>query len=119
MSKKRKRDYTSLYQIKEFMVNEVAPKYLDVENMNMASTGLFGYITELLSTVAEDGMNATSMVFKECFANAAENPESLYLMAAIYQLENLFATPASMPFVLLIGEDDIITKGKDTSGIIN
>ena len=119
MSKKIKRDYTSLYQIKEFMVNEVAPKYLDVENMNMASTGLFGYITELLSTVAEDGMNATSMVFKECFANAAENPESLYLMAAIYQLENLFATPASMPFVLLIGEDDIINKGKDTSGIIN
>lgn len=111
------KNYSSLYQIKNFLVNTIAPKYLSTDEMNMASTGLFGYITEALATLGEDGMNATSIVFKECFANAAENPESLYLMAAIYQLSELFATPAQMPFILLLSEDDIISGGSESSGV--
>lgn len=106
------KNYTSLYQVKDYLVNNIAPKYLSTDEMNMSSTGLFGYVTETLATLGEDGMNMTSIVFKECFACAAENPESLYLMAAIYQLDGLFATPAQMPFVLLISEDDVITRGK-------
>ena len=109
------KSYSSLYQIKDYMVNTVAPKYLATDEMNMSSTGIFGYITELLANMAEDGMNATSMVFKECFANAAENPESLYLMAAIQQLDDLMATPATMPFVMLVNEDDIVNGGIDSS----
>lgn len=110
------KNYTSLYQIKDYLVSDVAPKYLSTDEMNMASTGLFGYITEALATLGEDAMNMTSIVFKECFANAAENPESLYLMAAIFQLNDLFATPARMPFALLISEDDIISRGKSNNG---
>ena len=105
-----------MYQIKEFFVNEIAPKYLSSEEINISQVGLFGYITEILSVLGEDGLNSTSIVFKECFANAAENVESLYLMAAIYQLENFFATPASMPFVMIISEDDIIENGKSIGG---
>ena len=108
----RVKNYTSLYQIKDTLVNKVAPKYLNMDEMNLSSTGLFGYITEVLATIGEDGLNVTSMVFKECFANAAENPESLYLMAAIYQLDDLFAKAATMPFVLLVAEDDIIARGR-------
>ena len=108
----RVKNYTSLYQIKDTLVNQVAPKYLATDEMNMSSTGLFGYITEVLATIGEDGLNVTSMVFKECFANAAENPESLYLMAAIYQLDDLFAKAATMPFVLLVAEPDIISRGR-------
>lgn len=105
------KDYTSHYQIKDFLVNNIAPKYLSTDEMNMAATGLFGYVTEALSVLGEDGLNMTSMVFKECFASAAENPESLYLMAAIYQLDQLFATPATLPFVMLVPEADIISSG--------
>ena len=107
------KNYTSIYQIKDFIINEIAPKYLATAEMNMSSTGLFGYITETLANLGEDGLNMTSMVFKECFANAAENPESLYLMAAIFQLEDLFATPAQMPFVLLLSEQDIIARSRE------
>lgn len=113
------RNYTSLYQIKDFLINQIAPKYLSDDEMNMSQIGLFGYITEALSTLGEDGLNATSMVFKECFANAAENIESLYLMAAIYQLEQLFATPASMPFIIIVEEDEIISRSNSSGGILS
>ena len=83
------RNYTTLYRIKDFLLNNTAPKYLNNDEINISQVGLFGYITETLANQGEDGMNSTSIVFKECFANAAENIESLYLMAAIYQLENL------------------------------
>lgn len=112
------RNYTSLYEIKNFLISQIAPKYLSSDEMNMSQTGLFGYITETLSTLGEDGLNATSMVFKECFANAAENIESLYLMAAIYQLENFFATPATMQFILLIEEDEILSRAKNENGLL-
>ena len=113
------RNYSSLYQIKDFIVKQMAPKYLSSDEINMSQIGLFGYITETLSTLGEDGLNATSIVFKECFANAAENIESLYLMGAIYQLEHLFATPASMQFIMLLSEEDIINNAHNENGMLS
>lgn len=110
------RNYTTLYRIKDFLLNNTAPKYLSNDEINISQVGLFGYITETLANQGEDGMNSTSIVFKECFANAAENIESLYLMAAIYQLENFFATPATMQFALIINEAEMIMGGKVSNG---
>lgn len=107
------KNYTSLYRIKEFLMNNIAPKYLNSDEINISQIGLFGYITETLSVLGEDGLNSTSIVFKECFANAAENIESLHLMAAIYQLDSYFASAASMPFIIILNEDDIIENGQN------
>lgn len=110
------KNYTSLYRIKEFLTNNIAPKYLSDDEINISQIGLFGYITETLSVLGEDGLNSTSIVFKECFANAAENIESLHLMASIYQLDSFFASAAHMPFVIIISEDDIIENSKNING---
>lgn len=112
------KNYTSLYRIKEFLMTEMAPKYLAAEEINIAQVGLFGYITETLSVLGEDGLNSTSIVFKECFANAAENIESLYLMAAVYQLDSYFASAASMPFIVILNEEDILDNGTNVNGMI-
>jgi len=112
------KNYTSLYRIKEFLTSEIAPKYLAADEINIAQIGLFGYITETLSILGEDGLNSTSIVFKECFANAAENIESLYLMAAIYQLDSYFANAASMPFIVILNEEDILENGTYVNGMI-
>ena len=101
------RNYTSLYRLKDFLMRSIAPKFLADDEINISQVGLFGYITETLSVLGEDGLNATSIVFKECFASSAENVESLYLMAAIYQLDNFFATAATMPFIIIINESNI------------
>ena len=108
--------YSSLYKIKEFLMNNIAPKYLKDEEINISQIGLFGYITESLSVLGEDALNATSIVFKECFANVAENLESLYLMSSIYQLDNYFATAASMPFIIILNVNDVINNSVSKDG---
>ena len=109
------KDYTSLYGIKDFFMKTVAPKYFNVDEIDISNIGIFGYTTECLGTIAEDGANIPSMLFKENFACCAESPESLYLMASIYQISDVFATPASLNFLLLLNEKDMINAGK-TSG---
>lgn len=112
------KNYTSFYKLKEFITNEVAPKYLKENEINISQIGLFGYITEVLSILGEDSLNATSIVFKECFANSAENIESLYKMASIYQLDDYFAKAASLEFVIIIDEDDILERGRQNGNYI-
>ena len=77
------KNYTSIYGIKDFFLNEVAPKYLNTSEINLSNIGIFGYNTECLGTIAEDSANIASMLFKENFACCAESPETLYLMALI------------------------------------
>ena len=106
------KNYTSIYGIKDFFLNEVAPKYLNTSEINLSNIGIFGYNTECLGTIAEDSANIASMLFKENFACCAESPETLYLMASVYQISDVFATAANLNFLLLINESDIISKSR-------
>ena len=102
------KDYTSLYKIKDYFANTVAPKYFDLDAIDGTNVGLFGYITEALANNVEDAFFATTMLFKEMFPVTAEDPESIYLMAALFQMSNHFATPATLSFNILISEEDVI-----------
>ena len=110
------RDYTSLYKIKEYMANNIAPKYFSLDTIDETNVGLFGYITEMLGMSIEDSFLATTMQFKETFPVTAEDPDSLYLMAALFQMDNHFATPAKVGFNILISEDDVISHGTYENG---
>lgn len=90
------------------MKNQVAPLYFDMNELSELNIGIFGYINEILASCAEDTALITSMLFKEQFPVIAEKPESLYLAAALFQLSDLFATPASTNFIILLNEDSII-----------
>jgi hypothetical protein len=105
------RDYTSIYNIKDFSINSIAPKYFDMESINKLNVGLLGYVTELASTMTEDTFNSVSTYVKEIFPNQAQIPETLYNYAANLQIEDLFATPARINAMIFVNENDIITKG--------
>ena len=109
------KDFTSLYKIKEFMKDQVAPTYFDMMDISELNIGIFGYINEILATATEDTCLTTTMLFKEQFPVIAEKPESLYMAAALFQLDDLFATPASMNFILLLNENSIIKYGSSVS----
>lgn len=111
------RDYTSIYSVKDFAMNEIAPKYFDLDNINQLNIGLLGYVTELIANTTEDSFNATSTFIKEIFPNKAIIPETIYNYAALFQIDNLFATAANMNMVLFVAESDIIKYGeyKDSS----
>ena len=110
------KDYSTLYNIKRFMAEQVAPNYFQMNTIDDTNVGLFGYITELLATNVEDSFFATTMLFKELFPVTAEDPESIYTMASLFQMNNYFATPATLEFNILIAEDDVISHGTFENG---
>ena len=110
------RDYTSFYNIKAFFKNRVAPQYFDLTEIDDTNVGLFGYVTEILGNNVEDSFFATTMLFKEIFPVTAEDPESIYLMAALFQMSSQFATPSRLSFNILIAEDDVISHATYADG---
>jgi hypothetical protein len=105
------RDYSSIYSIKDFAVNTLAPKYFDMNVINLLNVGIFGYMTDLAGTIAEDGFNATTTYINEIFPNKAILPETIYTYASLFSIDNLFAKPAHLSAAILINEADIITYG--------
>lgn len=111
------KDFSALYKIKEYFSNNVAPKYFNLDNIDDTNVGLFGYITEILANNIEDSFFATTMLFKEIFPVTAEDSESIYLMAALFQMDNHFVTPSTVKFNILIAEDDVISHSTFSDGI--
>ena len=110
------KDYTSIYKIKQFLASEIAPRYFDMDEIDITNVGLFGYITEALANNIEDSFFATTMLFKEIFPVTAEDPESIYLMASIFQMDNHFSTPSTLGFNMLIAEEDVIKHATFSNG---
>lgn len=104
---------TSSYDIKEMMTKQIAPKYFDSLNPTELNIGLYGYVTEILSTLSKDSYFSITSLFKEIFPLQAELPESLYNHAILFQLSNIFATPSSVPFAVLVAEDAVINASTE------
>ena len=79
-----------------------------MDEVNQLNIGLLGYTTELIANTTEDSFNAITMLFNEIFPNLAILPESIYNYASMFQLSEIFATPAAMDVYLFIAEDDIL-----------
>ena len=108
---------TSRYDIKEWLITEVSPKYFSkVKNMSDLNVGLFGYINDILGETTKDAFFSISSLYKEIFPQLAELPESIYNHALLYQLNNVFAVPAKCYFTLVIAEDIIINNGTISAG---
>ena len=116
MAQMNLKDFTTLYKIKQFFADKVAPQYFDIDTIDTSNVGLFGYVTEALGNNVEDAFFATTMLFKEIFPVTAEDPESIYLMAALFQMDNHFATPATVGFNILVSEEDVLKHASFSNG---
>lgn len=105
------RNYSSNYKVKEFLINEIAPKFLDLDDVNQLNVGLLGYTTEMQSVATEDVFNAMNILLKETHASRATMLDTIYTNASIYSVDNIMGKPASLRALLFIKEDDIIEKG--------
>ena len=110
------RNYSSIYNIKDFARNHLMPKYFDVKEVNDFNVGLLGMTTELISSGFEDTFNTVSMYIKELFPNTATMSETIYTYASLFQISELFANPASMDIILMVKESDILNLGTINGG---
>ena len=91
-----------MYEIQDYWLNNIAPKYFNVGNLSINRAGLFGFINEIESHSEEQIINENSILYNELFFKKASLPESIYAYAAQYNVSDTSATPASMSFALTV-----------------
>lgn len=109
---------TNVFSIKDYAINTVAPKYFNLENVNDVNVGLIGYTTDLIANTTEDSFNVTTTFINEMFPNLAILPETIYSNAALFKIDNLFATASELSTMVFISEKDLIENAtfKDNLG---
>ena len=100
--------YTSLYEIKDFALNTIGPKYFPEDVIEGYNVGLLGYSLDMMATTTEDMFNTVPIVSNEMFPNLAQMPHSIYNYASLFQEENLLAVPAVMECILLLPMDSLL-----------
>ena len=111
------RDYTDNFSVKETAVNELAPKYFGDEALSQLNIGALGFTMEQIANITEDAFNTMSVLIHEAFPNKAIIPESIFSHAAIFQIDNAFASCAKCSFVMLLSQEEILNLG-ETKGLV-
>ena len=101
--------YTSLYDIKDFALNVLGPKYFPEDVIEGYNVGLLGYSLDFMSTTTEDVFNTVPVVANEMFPNLAQMPNTIYNYASLFQEHTLLATPSVMECILLLPIDALLT----------
>lgn len=113
------RDYSSIYTIKEFIMNDVAPKYFDIDDLSLLNVGLFGMTTDIGATVAQDSFTTVSRFISEIIPGKSVLPEFVYAQAANYGITDIFAKCASCDATIFIREDHILEYGERDGNYTN
>ncbi|MGL6099483.1 MAG: hypothetical protein ACRC0G_07645 [Fusobacteriaceae bacterium] len=96
--------------IKEYMIENIAKKYISLSNQSNYRVGIFGHINEIMADAIEDAAVSVKTLYPEIFPNKARLPESIYAYAALAKYTNFNAYPAEASFYLAIYEEDIMAK---------
>ena len=100
--------YTSIYEIKDYALNVLGPKYFPEDVIEGYNIGFLGYALDIMATTTEDMFNTVPIVINEMYPNIAQMPTSIYNYASLFQYSNLMATPSTMDCVLLLPIDSLL-----------
>lgn len=109
-------DYSSIYSIKDFYLNELGPKYFDIDEISLSNVGLLGLNIDIAASTTEDVFKTISRYLIETMPSKARLPEFIYSNAAIYGVNTLFASCSQMPVYLFIKEADILEHSVEVNG---
>ena len=110
-------NYTNIGDIKYYWLKNIAPNYFSFEDINTYSTGIFGYINEVMGTTTEDAFNATNIARREFYPITAQYLSSLYKMATLQSIEIPLTIPAQCKCALIIPQDQIIENSTYSNGV--
>ena len=112
MAENNIRDYTTIGSVKDFITTEIAPNYFpEIDNVSKLNVGLFGMITDIISTGIFDSMQVTSRYITEIIPGKSQLPEFIYAQANNFGITDLFAKCASCDALIIIKEADVINNG--------
>lgn len=102
------RNYTSNFDIKQWIQEVEIPKAFPNIPMNKMNLGFTGLVSEYLSHVIEDSYGTASLMMNESFITRAVLPNSIYSEAALFDIGYTFATPSRCSFALQLWIEDIL-----------
>lgn len=112
------RNYTSNFDIKEFIQEALIPKAFPDIPINKLNLGFTGVTSEMISQAIEDAHATASLMMNEAFITRAVLPNSIYSEASLFDLGYTFATPSRCNFALQLWLEDVIkysTKVRNTN----
>ena len=101
------RNYSSNFDIKEYILNILIPRYFPNVPLNSLNLGLIGLTSEYISQGIEDAFSTASLMLNESFITKAILPKSIYSIASLFDIGYNFATPSRCKFALQINMSDI------------
>lgn len=110
------RDYSSIYTIEEWMVQEIAPKFFDMQSVSLLNVGQFGMHNHVIASVIEDQFEVVDRYINEVLPQKANLPDFIYANAALYGIEDFLARPSHASMLLYIKESDILEKSTYRKG---
>ena len=105
------RDYTDNFAIKENAMETLGKKYFPDVELAALNVGELGFVLEQMANITEDSFNTSSIMLHEAFPNKAVIPESIYSHAAVFQLDNVFASCGECTFLILLQQSDVKEYG--------
>lgn len=112
-------NYSSIGNIKDYWLKNIAPNYFDFDDINTYSTGIFGYINEVMGSATEDAFNATNLARREFYPITAQYQSSLYKMATLQSIDIPLTVPAHCKCALIIPQNQIIEYSTYSNGVYN
>lgn len=103
-------DRTNMYEIMEYWLTEIAPKYYDMDDISLNRIGLFGNLNEIQAHAIESIANENSVLYNELFFKRAVLPQSIYAYASHYNVSDTTARPATMSFAIGLNEKTLLEK---------
>ena len=110
-------DRTNMYDMMEYWLKNISPKYFDLQDVSLNRLGLFGNTNEIMAHSFESIVNENSILYNELFFKRAVLPNSIYSYASHYNVTNLTAKPATMSFAIGMDEQTLLNNAiQDDNG---
>lgn len=101
-------NYTSNFDIKQFIQEALIPKAFPNIPINKLNLGFTGITSEMISQAIEDAHGTAALMMNESFITRAVLPDSIYSEASLFDLGYTFANPSKCEFALQLWLEDII-----------
>ena len=108
-------DYSNIYDVKKFAMENILPNFFDMEEANTFNIGLLGYLNEMIGNITEDTFNSMSFYVQEMSPITAKLKSSIYSILAKFRYEDVFAVPTETHLALFIKESDITDNAEKTT----
>ncbi len=110
-------NYTNIASIKDYWIENIAPNYIDAENVNMYHAGLLGMILEIMSGSVEDSFEAMNVIRREFYPSTMQFQSTMFKMAPLYRLDMPVASPSTASCLLLLEQKQIIDRSTFDNGM--